>query len=205
MPNPTTSTVERGRLVEALDVLADVAHAIERAVDDDGQLDEPDDVIGRLRGVIADLAFDLEASDLLGGGEDPHRPAAVRPAQQVLDLGESLRQLDEEHHQARERLFDQLARRGAAAPTTCGTCAAPLSLDNEGRWRHPETACAFAATPYLADRHADVRITLRVDPDWGRRRPGQARLPRGHRPPLVLGPRRPAHPRPRRRGRTPAP
>jgi hypothetical protein len=33
------------------------------------------------------------------------------------------------------------------------------------RWRHPEPACAFAAGPYLADRHADVRITLRVDPD----------------------------------------
>jgi hypothetical protein len=165
MPNPTISTVDRGRLVEALDALADVAHAIERAVDDDRRLDEPDTLIGRLRGVIADLAFDLEASDLLGGGEDPHRPAGRRPAQQVLDLGESLRQLDEDHHQARERLFDQLARRGAAAPTTCGTCAAPLALDHDGRWRHTDPACALATDPYLADRHSDVRITLRVDPD----------------------------------------
>jgi hypothetical protein len=165
MPNPYISTVERGRLVEALDTLADVAHAIERAVDDDRRLDEPDDLIGRLRGVIADLAFDLEASDLLGGGEDLHRPAGVRPAQQVLDLGESLRQLDVEHHQARERLFDQLARRGAAASTRCGTCGAPLALDRDGRWCHPEPACAFAADPYLADRHADIRITLRLDPD----------------------------------------
>jgi hypothetical protein len=85
--------------------------------EDGRQLDEPDGLIARLRGVIADLAFDLEASDLLSDGADPHRPAGVRPTQQVLDLGECLRQLDEEHHQARERLFDQLPRRGGC----CGT------------------------------------------------------------------------------------
>jgi hypothetical protein len=66
---PNITTVERGRLIEALDTLADVARAIEHAVDDGRPLDDPDDLIGRLRGVISDLVFDLEASDLLDGGE----------------------------------------------------------------------------------------------------------------------------------------
>jgi hypothetical protein len=70
---PSTTTIERGRLIEALDTLADVARAIECAVDDGRPLDDPDDVIARLRGVISDLVFDLEASAVLDAAEDgPH-------------------------------------------------------------------------------------------------------------------------------------
>ncbi len=70
MAKPNITTVERGRLIEALDTLADVARAIEHAVDDGRPLDDPDDLIARLRGVISELVFDLEASDLLDGGKD---------------------------------------------------------------------------------------------------------------------------------------
>jgi hypothetical protein len=70
---PNTTTVERGRLIEALDTLADVARAIECAVDDGRPLDDPDNLIARLRGVISDLVFDLEASDILDAAEGgPH-------------------------------------------------------------------------------------------------------------------------------------
>lgn len=164
MTDPTTSTVGRARLIDNLDTLADVAHAIEAAVDTGRPVDDPADLIRRLRGVIADVNFDLEASDFLGDG-DGSPPTAIRPSQPILDVGEAVRRLDEDHHHARERLFHRLARRGAAAPTRCGTCGAPLDLDADGSWRHPHPPCVFAADPYLADRHADLAMTLRVDPD----------------------------------------
>ncbi len=70
---PTITTIERSRLIEALDTLADVAQVIECAVDDGRPLDDPDAVIARLRGVISDLVFDLEASDLLDAADPgPH-------------------------------------------------------------------------------------------------------------------------------------
>ncbi len=71
MPNPSTTTVDRARLIEALDTLADVARAIEQAADQSRPLDDPDDLIVRLRTVIADLAFELETSDLLAGPSTP--------------------------------------------------------------------------------------------------------------------------------------
>jgi hypothetical protein len=162
---PSISTVERGRLIESLDTLADVAHAIEVAADTGRRLDDPDDLIARLRGVIADLAFDLEASDFLSPSGDPRRAAPAPPGQQILNLRTALRQLDNDHHQARERLFAELARRGASAPAACLHCAAGLDLDDDGQWQHPDTDCAYRDAPYLADRRADVRITLRLDPD----------------------------------------
>ena len=75
---PTTTTIERDRLIEALDTLADVAQAIECTVDDGRPLDDPDGLIARLRGVISDLFFDLEASDLLDGAE-PGTPGGEAP------------------------------------------------------------------------------------------------------------------------------
>ncbi len=41
MPKPSTTTIERGRLVEALDMLADVARAIECAADDGRPFGDP--------------------------------------------------------------------------------------------------------------------------------------------------------------------
>jgi hypothetical protein len=162
---PTTSTVGRERLIDGLDTLADVAHAIEQAVDNNRSLDDPDDLIARIRGIIADLAFDLEASDFLADADEPHRAPPASPAQQALDLGESLRQLDVDHHQARERIFAELSRRGAAAPPACLHCAAPLTPTPNGQWQHPDTGCAFAESPHVADRRTDAQITLRLDPD----------------------------------------
>jgi hypothetical protein len=162
---PTTSTVGRELLIDSLDTLADIAHAIEQAVDSGRALDEPDDLIARIRGIIADLAFDLEASDFLADADEPHQAPPASPGQQTLDLGEALRQLDVDHHQARERIFAELARRGAAAPPTCLHCAAPLTLNPNGEWQHPDTGCAFAGSPYVADRRTDAQITLRLDPD----------------------------------------
>jgi hypothetical protein len=52
-----------------------------------------------------------------------------------------------------------------SAPPACLHSAAPLGLDGAGRWRHPDTDCAYGADPYVADRRADVRITVRLDPD----------------------------------------
>ena len=57
-----TVTVEAARLIDALDSLADVAAAIERHADGHGPLDDPDQLIATLRGIIADFAFDLDAA-----------------------------------------------------------------------------------------------------------------------------------------------
>jgi hypothetical protein len=162
---PTTSTVGRERLIDSLDTLADVAHAIEQAVDRGVPLDDRDDLIGRIRGVIADLAFELEASDFLSGAGHPHQPPPGTPGQHILDLGEALRQLDVEHHQARERILAELARQGAAAPPACLHCATPLTVTPDGHWQHPDTGCYYSDQPHVADRRTDAPITVRVDPD----------------------------------------
>jgi hypothetical protein len=58
-----TVTLEAGRLTEALDSLADVAAAaIERHADGKGPLDDRDELIRTLRGIIAEFAFDLDAT-----------------------------------------------------------------------------------------------------------------------------------------------
>jgi hypothetical protein len=59
---PTTVTMDRLRLVDALDCLADVAAAIERHADGHGPLADPDGLIATPRGIIADFAFDLDAA-----------------------------------------------------------------------------------------------------------------------------------------------
>jgi hypothetical protein len=61
---PTIATVDRQRLIAALDTLADVAIAIENNADQRVPLDN-DQLITALREIIADLAFEIEASDLL--------------------------------------------------------------------------------------------------------------------------------------------
>lgn len=64
MQQPTIATVDRQRLIAALDTLADVAIAIENNADQRVPLDN-DQLITALREIIADLAFEIEASDLL--------------------------------------------------------------------------------------------------------------------------------------------
>ncbi len=83
MPKPSTTTIERGRLVEALDTLADVARAIECAADDGRPLDDPDDLIACLRGVISDLFFEVQASDLLAGLERPDDASPGGPREEA--------------------------------------------------------------------------------------------------------------------------
>jgi hypothetical protein len=57
-----TVTLEAGRLTAALDDLADVAAAIEHHADGHGPLEDPDELIRTLRGIIADFAFDVDAA-----------------------------------------------------------------------------------------------------------------------------------------------
>jgi hypothetical protein len=59
---PRTVTVDTARLTDALDSLADVAAAIERHADGNGPLEDPDERIRTLRGIIAEFAFDLDAA-----------------------------------------------------------------------------------------------------------------------------------------------
>jgi hypothetical protein len=56
--------IDRRRLVDALDTLADAAIAIEAWSDGKRSLD-PDELVAQLRGVSVDLALELKASDLL--------------------------------------------------------------------------------------------------------------------------------------------
>lgn len=60
-----TVTIDRKRMVDVLDTLADVAIAIEDNADQHVPLDH-DQLIMCLRGIIGDLTFEIEASDLLG-------------------------------------------------------------------------------------------------------------------------------------------
>ena len=52
-----TVTLEAGRLIDALDNLADVPAVIERHADGHGPLEDRDTLIATLRGIIADFAF----------------------------------------------------------------------------------------------------------------------------------------------------
>ena len=61
---PAAVMVDRRRLIDALDTLADVAAAIEQNTDQHVPLDH-DQLISTVRGLIYDLTMEIEASDLL--------------------------------------------------------------------------------------------------------------------------------------------
>ena len=61
----TTVTVSRSRLVDALGALAEAAAAIEDQADGHPPLRDAEDLISDLRGLVAELALDMAASDLV--------------------------------------------------------------------------------------------------------------------------------------------
>ncbi|HLF40201.1 MAG TPA: hypothetical protein VI854_01875 [Acidimicrobiia bacterium] len=65
MDLPVTVTLSRDQLIDALDVLADVAGALERHADSGAPLADPDALIRVLRAIVVELSFAVEASDLL--------------------------------------------------------------------------------------------------------------------------------------------
>lgn len=150
-PRPVTVTVDRRRLTEVLDIVADAATAIETLHGDP-------DLVRALGYAIAEVAFDLEAADLIGAIDTADDP--VRTLQQQLSA------LERAHVEERERHHAGLATFGAAVPVTCHHCAAPLRARFVGTgWVHPRTDCPYAKNPRPADRRPSAEMVVRVDPD----------------------------------------
>jgi hypothetical protein len=149
-PRPLTATVDRYRLVSVLDFVADAAAELERLGGD------PDLVTG-LRAVIAEVAVDLEAADALDGHGSPDDAVGA--------LFDELAALDDDHLDARERLYGGLATLGAAVPPTCRACGVTLR-STAGGWGHPRTDCYYVRRPRPTDRRASAEITVRVSPEY---------------------------------------
>jgi hypothetical protein len=150
-PRPLTATVDRRRLIEVLDIVADAADALETVHGDP-------DLIRALRYAINEVAFDLEAADLvcaIDTADDPVR---------ALQLQRS--ELERAHVEERERHHAGLASFGAAVPVTCHHCGAPLRTRFVGTgWVHPRSDCPYAKNPRPADRRASAELVVRVAPD----------------------------------------
>jgi hypothetical protein len=150
-PSPFTATVDRGRLVEILEVVADAAGALEAA-------DGDPDLISALRASIAELALDVEVAELFGAMATPSDPIGALESQLV--------QLEWRHVDEREHHHADLAEYGAAVPVTCHYCGATLRARFIGRgWIHPRTDCPFTVNPRPADRRASADVTVRVAPE----------------------------------------
>lgn len=166
-PVPPTATVDRAHLIDALDTLADVAHAIETADDEGRPPDDATQLVIRLRQIITTTSFEVEASDFLAGIPDRGGPRAKRDAawKRQVDTAERLRQADVHHDDEREAILSELASHGDAAPSTCVYCGVVISLDDERQWEHAGVAPDCRLGPAPADRRADLALKLRVDPD----------------------------------------
>jgi hypothetical protein len=151
-PFPVTATVDRRRLIEILDVVADAARALE-ATDGDPEL------VSALHASIAELILDVEVAELFLG------PMAT-PADPVATLENQLGHLERRHVDEREHYHAALADHDAAVPVTCHHCGATLRARFFGRgWIHPPTDCPFTGNPRPADRRTSADITVRVAPD----------------------------------------
>jgi hypothetical protein len=151
-PFPVTATVDRRRLIEILDVVADAARTLE-ATDSDPEL------VSALRASIAELSLDVEVAELFLG-------AMATPADPIGTLETQLGHLERRHVDEREHYHAALADHDAAAPVTCHHCGATLRARFFGRgWIHPRTDCPFTGNPRPADRRTNADITVRVAPD----------------------------------------
>lgn len=166
-PVPPTATVDRANLIDALDTLADVAHAIETSDDEGRPPDEATQLVIRLRQIITTMSFEVEASDFLAGIPDKGGPRPKRDAasQRRVHGYERLRQADVRHADEREAILSELADHGDAAPATCGDCGAVIFWSSEGEWVHATEGSECRVEPWPADRRADVSLKLRVDAD----------------------------------------
>ena len=164
---PPTATVDRAHLIDALDTLADAAHAIETSDDEGRPPDDATQLVMRLREIITTMSFEVEASDFLAGipGEGGSRPKRDAAWQRGVEGYQRLRQADVRHADEREAILSELAAHGEAAPATCGDCGAVISLGSEREWVHATDAPDCPMGPWPADRRADVSLTLRVDAD----------------------------------------
>lgn len=150
-PRPVTATVDRRRLIEVLDVVADAAGALET-------LNGDPDLVRALRCSISEVASDLEAADLVGALDTPDDP--------VKALEVQLLELERGHVDERERHHAGLATFGAAVPVTCHYCGARLRARFAGKgWVHPRTDCPYTHNPRPADRRASAEMLVRVAPD----------------------------------------
>ena len=165
-PVPPTATVDRAHLIDALDTLAEVAHAIETS-DDEGRPPDAAQLILRLRKIITTMSFEVEASDFLAGIPDKGGPHPKRDAawQRWVDTTERLRQADVRHDDEREAILSESAGFGDAAPSTCLHCGDVISLEGGRRWVHSNDAPDCRLEPIPADRRADLNLMLRVDAD----------------------------------------
>ena len=166
-PVPPTATVDRTHLIDALDTLADVAHAIETSDDEGRPPDDATQLVIRLRQIITTMSFEVEASDFLAGVPDEGgpRPKGDASWKRRVDSDKRLREVDGRHDDEREAILSELASHGDAAPSTCVYCGAVISLDDERQWEHAVDAPDCRLGPAPADRRADLRLRLRVDPD----------------------------------------
>lgn len=164
-PVPPTATVDRAHLIDALDTLADVAHAIETCDDEGRPPDDATQLVIRLRQIITTMSFEVEASDFLAGIPDKGGPSPKRDAawQRRVDNDKRLRQADIRHDDEREAILSESARFGDAAPSTCLHCGTVISLDEGRRWVHSTDAPKCRLGPEPADRRADLNLKLRVD------------------------------------------
>lgn len=150
-PRPPTATVDRRRIIEVLDIVANAAVALERLGGDV-------DLVRALRACVSEVAADVEGADLLGAIDSPDDP--------VWALERQLEDLDRDHLDQREHHHAGLATFGAAVPVTCHHCGAPLRARFVGHgWVHPRSDCPSTRHPRPADRRAGAEIILRVDPD----------------------------------------
>jgi hypothetical protein len=150
-PRSVTATVDRRRLIEVLDIVADAAGALETLAGDP-------DLVRALRLAIGEVASDLDAADLVG--------AVDTAADPVRTLHGELRELERAHLDERERHHAGLATFGAAVPVTCHHCGAPLRTRFVGTgWVHPRTGCPYVRDPRPADRRASAELVVRVAPD----------------------------------------
>lgn len=150
-PRPLTATVDRYRLVSVLDFVGDAAGELERLGGDS-------DLVAGLRAVIAGVAADLEAADALDGHGSPDDAVGA--------LFEELAVLDDDHLDARERLYGGLATLGVALPPTCRACGVTLRTASGGGWGHPRTDCYYARRPRPTDRRASAEVMVRVTPEY---------------------------------------
>ena len=166
-PVPPTATVDRAHLIDALDTLADVAHAIETSDAEGRPPPDATELIIRLREIITTMSFEVEASDFLAGIPDRGGPRPKRDAawQRRVDTAEHVRQADVRHDDEREAILSESAILGDAAPSTCLHCGTVISLDEGRRWVHSTDAPDCRLGPIPADRRADLELTLRVDAD----------------------------------------
>jgi hypothetical protein len=150
-PRPVTATVDRRRLIEVLDVVADAASALEA-------LDGDPDLVRALRYSISEVASDLEAADLVGAVDTADDP--------VKALEVQLYELERGHVDERERHHAGLAAFGAAVPVTCHYCGAGLRARFSGKgWAHPRTDCPYTHKARPADRRTSAELVVRVAPD----------------------------------------